>query len=147
MSLPSPRTGDCLSGLRWPRLAIALSKPANLVSIVFNVLMIGLVLVAHCQTFIAIRPRGFVGMSTIVVVALAAGWLLGMPGDGNRRTMAITTSVRNVGVSLVIVTGGFPNTPAVTAAVAFGFFQMVVLAVVALGWGRLVSRPPDVVDS
>jgi hypothetical protein len=50
--------------------------------------------------------------------------------------------VRNVGVSLVIATGSFPNTPAVTAALAFGLLQTIALALLALGWGRLAPATP-----
>ena len=46
----------------------------------------------------------------------------------------------NVGVSLVIATGSFAGTQAVTAATAFAIFQTIIMAVVALGWGRLVSE-------
>ena len=51
--------------------------------------------------------------------------------------MAITTAVRNVGVGLVIATSSFPGTPAVTATLAFALFQTILLAMVALAWGRL----------
>jgi len=120
-----------------PSLAARLLKPANLLSTVLNVSVIGLILVVHFPTLMAIRPRGFLGMLALVLAALAAGWLLGMPGSGNRKAMAITTSVRNVGVGLVIATSSFPGTPAVTATLAFALFQTVVLALVALGWGRM----------
>ena len=49
------------------------------------------------------------------------------------------TSVRNVGVSMVIATGSFAGTKAVTAATAFALFQTIVMALVALGWGRLLA--------
>jgi bile acid:Na+ symporter, BASS family len=121
---------------RRPAVAARLSKPANLLSMVLNLSVIGLVLVVHFQALAAIRLRGFVGMLALVLAALAVGWLLGLPGSGNRKAMAITTSVRNVGVSLVIATSSFPGTPAVTAALAFGLFQTIVMALVALGWSR-----------
>lgn len=123
---------------QWrPSLAARLLKPANLLSTVLNLSVIGLILVVHFPTLMAIRPRGFLGMLALVLAALAAGWLLGMPGSGNRKAMAMTTSVRNVGVGLVIATSSFPGTPAVTATLAFALFQTVVLALVALGWGRM----------
>lgn len=59
----------------------------------------------------------------------------------NRKAMAITTSIRNVGVGLVIATSSFPGTAAVTATLAFALFQSLVMALVALGWGKLLS--PD----
>jgi BASS family bile acid:Na+ symporter len=123
---------------QWrPNLAARLLKPANLLSTVLNLSVVGLVLVVHFQTLVAIRPRGYMGMLALVLAALAAGWLLGMPGSDNRKAMAITTSVRNVGVSLVIATGSFAGSPAVTATLAFALFQTILLALVALGWGRL----------
>jgi hypothetical protein len=46
--------------------------------------------------------------------------------------MAFSTDVRNASVSLVIATVSFPGTPAVTAALAYGLFQTVVLALLAV---------------
>jgi BASS family bile acid:Na+ symporter len=60
--------------------------------------------------------------------------------------MAITTSVRNVGVGLVIAASSFPGTPAVTATLAFALFQTLVLAILALGWGRLAPAIPESVS-
>ena len=37
----------------------------------------------------------------------------------------LTTSLRNVGVGLVIVTGSFGGTAAVTAVVVYGIFEIV----------------------
>ncbi len=130
--------------VRWrrPELAARLLKPARILSMILNLAMIALILSVQFSTLLAIRPRGFVGMLALVLAALAAGWLLGMPGSGNRRAMAITTSVRNVGVGLVIATGSFPGTAAVTATLAFALFQTVVLALVALIWGRLTPSVP-----
>ena len=129
---------------QWrPNLAARLLKPANLLSIVLNLTVVGLIVVVHFQTLMVIRPRGFAGMLALVLAALVAGWLLGMPGSGNRKAMAITTSVRNVGVGLVIATSSFPGTPAVTATLAFALFQTVVIALIALGWGRSAPRYRD----
>ncbi|MCR4411200.1 MAG: hypothetical protein NUV77_02105 [Thermoguttaceae bacterium] len=130
-----------------PNMARGLLKPANLLSTFLNLSVIGLVLVVHFETLMAIRPLGFAGMLALVLAALAAGWLLGMPGAGNRKAMAITTSVRNVGVSLVIATGSFPGTPAVTATLAFALFQTIVMAFVALSWGRLTPAIPGSMTS
>jgi BASS family bile acid:Na+ symporter len=123
-----------------PKLATRLSKPANRLSTILSLSMIVLILAVHYPTLLAIRPRGYVGMLALVASALAAGWLLGLPKSGYRKALAITTSVRNVGVSLVIATSSFPGTPAVTATLAFGLFQTIVMALVAAGWGRW-SRP------
>src|SRR4051794_19966122 len=49
----------------------------------------------------------------------------------------MATSVRNVGVAMVIATGSFGGTAAVTAATAFAVFQTVLMGVIALMWGRI----------
>ena len=71
--------------------------------------------------------------------------MLGGPGSENRTAMTMATAVRNVGVSLVIATGSFPGTKAVTAATAFAIFQTIVMALVALSWGRLLAAPKGTV--
>jgi BASS family bile acid:Na+ symporter len=127
-------------------LAAGLVKPANRLSAILNLSVIGLVLAVQFSSLTAIQPVGFAGMLALVLAALVAGWVLGLPGSGNRRAMAISTSVRNVGVGLVIATSSFPGTPAVTATLAFALFQTVVMAPVAVGWGRLPplrSRVPS----
>ena len=50
--------------------------------------------------------------------------------------MALTTSLRNVGVGLVIVTGNFAGTPAVGAALAYGILEVFGSLLVALWWRR-----------
>jgi len=49
-------------------------------------------------TAVGIRLRDYVAMSALLVARLAAGWLLGGPGSDNRKALALTTSLRNVGV-------------------------------------------------
>lgn len=125
-----------------PQLADRMLKPANRLSVLLNLSAIGLIVGVHFRVLLAIRPVGYLGMLALVLTALAAGWLLGAPGEGNRKAMAVSTAVRNVGVGLVIAGGSFPGTPAVTATLAFGLFQTVVLALIALGWGRLAPSNP-----
>lgn len=132
-----------LSVRHWrPGLAARLLKPANRLSMVLNLSMIGLILSVQYSKILVIRPIGLVGMLLLVLAALAAGWTLGMPGKGNRKATAIAASVRNVGVSLVIATSSFPATPVVTATLAFALFQTVVMALLAFWWGRLTPATP-----
>jgi BASS family bile acid:Na+ symporter len=123
---------------QWrPALAEKLKKPAGLLSMVLNLGTLGVILSVQFEMLVAIPLRGYMGMAVLVAAGVAAGWLLGGPGAGNRTAMTMATSVRNVGVSLVIATGSFGGTQAVTAATAFAIFQTVVMALVALGWGRV----------
>jgi bile acid:Na+ symporter, BASS family len=125
---------------QWrPLMADRLKKPANLLSMVLNLTLLGLIISVQFEMLMGIALRGFVGMLALVLAGVAAGWILG--GSGNRSAMVMATSVRNVGVSLVIVTAVFPGTGAVVAATAFALFQTIVMALIALSWGRLVHSP------
>jgi BASS family bile acid:Na+ symporter len=128
-------------GIRhWrPALADRLKKPANLLSLVLNLVMFGVILRVQWDMLMGIPLRAYLGMLALVLVGMAAGWLLGGPGNENRTAMTMATAVRNVGVSLVIATGSFAGTKAVTAATAFAIFQTAVMALVALAWGRLLA--------
>jgi BASS family bile acid:Na+ symporter len=121
---------------RRPQLAERLLSPLDLVGKILNLGVAGLILVTQFQMLTAIRMRGFVGMLLLLVASLVIGWLAGGPGRDGRRTMALTTSLRNVGVGLVIVTGNFAGTPAVSAALAYGIFEVLGSLVLALWWGR-----------
>jgi bile acid:Na+ symporter, BASS family len=94
-----------------------------------------------------IRPRGFVGMLALLIGSWAAGWFLGGPEADTRKTMTLTTSLRNVGVGLVIASSAFTGTPAVTAALAYGLFAIVGSLLLAVAWARQersAVRPGDV---
>jgi BASS family bile acid:Na+ symporter len=60
----------------------------------------------------------------------------GAGGRDSRRAVALTTALRNVGLGLVIVTGNFGGTPAVSAALAYGIVEVLGSRAVALWWGR-----------
>jgi BASS family bile acid:Na+ symporter len=125
---------------QWrPLLADRLQKPGNMASKLLNLIVVGLILVAQFRLLAEISPRAFVGMAALLIASWAAGWLLGGPGTGTRKVMTLTTSLRNVGVGLVIATGAFAGTPAVTATLVYGLFEVVGSLLLALCWGRTVA--------
>lgn len=131
--------GLCLK--KWhPILADKLGKPANLLSMILNLITLSVILYTQVDMLLEISFQGYLGMLALVLAGVAIGLLLGGPGIRDRTAMVMATSVRNVGVSLVIATGSFAGTKAVTTATAFAIFQTIVMALVALGWGQWVSR-------
>jgi BASS family bile acid:Na+ symporter len=133
----------CLGlGVRhWlPRLADRLLKPANLLSAVLNLATMGVVLAVYFPLMAEIRLRGYVGMSALLVASWAAGWLLGGPRSDNRRALMLTTSLRNVGVGLIIATANFGGTAAVTAVLAYGIFEILGSLLLAVACGRTPFR-------
>lgn len=122
-----------------PDFAERLKKPATRVSALLNLVLIALVFIVQFRMLQQIRVRGYLGMLVMVAATLIAGWLLSGAGKELRKTMAITTSTRNVGVALVIAAGSFPGTPAITAATAYALFQIFAVLLVAMAWGRMSS--------
>jgi len=119
-----------------PALAERLRRPANRLSVILNLAVFGLIAIADFHLLASIRPIGFAAMLILAMAAMAAGWLVGGPGGDKRKALAFSTGVRNVSVSLVIVTANFPGTSAVTAVVAYALVQTLVLALLAAAWGR-----------
>jgi BASS family bile acid:Na+ symporter len=122
---------------QWrPTLADRLQQPANLMSKLLNLVVVGLILVVQFHLLTEIRLRGFVGMLALLIASWAAGWLLGGREANARKALTLTTSLRNVGVGLVISTGSFAGTPAVTAVLIYGLFEVLGSLLLALAWAR-----------
>jgi BASS family bile acid:Na+ symporter len=129
----------CLGiGLRHfrPNLAQRLLKTAMLTNKILSLLMCAVILGTQYHLLLEIRLRGYFGMLLLFLASLCAGWLLGGPGTDCRRTLTLTTALRNVGVGLVIATSSFPGTPAVTAILAYGIFEILASLLVATWWSR-----------
>ena len=122
---------------RYPAWAERFKKPAGVLSMVLNLLTLSVILFVQFRVFLEIHWVGYVGMLCLVIAIMVSGWLTGGRESQDRKGMVLTTSVRNVGVSLVIVTSSFPGTPAFGSATAYALFQTIVIAFVALAWGRL----------
>jgi BASS family bile acid:Na+ symporter len=130
-----------------PRLAEILQRPADRLSAVLGLATIALILVTQFQLFVDIKLRGWIGMIALLVASCAAGWLLGGTGADNRKAMALTTSLRNVGVGLVIATASFAGTAAVTAALAYGIFEIIGSILLSVAWGRRAAVPARAAQS
>jgi bile acid:Na+ symporter, BASS family len=125
---------------RWSRTADRLTNPLELVSKILSLAVVALILATQFRTLTDIRLAGFAGMLILLCGTLLIGWLAGGAKTEGRRTMALTTALRNIGVGLVIVTGNFAGTPAVTAALAYGIVEVLGSLLVALWWRRLVTN-------
>jgi BASS family bile acid:Na+ symporter len=122
---------------RWRSIAERLTNPFELVSKMLNLSVLVLILATQYWTLADIRLPAFAGMLILLCGSLVIGWFAGAAKTESRRTMALTTALRNVGVGLVIVTGNFPGTPAVTAALSYGIVEVLGSLLVALWWRRL----------
>ena len=122
---------------RHPALADRLRRPAGVLSVSLNLLMLAVILFVQFPVLAEIRLISYAGMLSLLIATMLAGGLTGGRTSENRKGMVITTAVRNVGVSLVIVTGSFPGTAAISSVTIYGLLQTIVMVLVALAWGRL----------
>ena len=119
-----------------PRLSKNLLPAATRLSKLLNLTTIGLILVTQAQVLLAIRLAALAGMLALLTLSLAAGWLLGGPSLVTRKTMALTTSLRNAGVGMVVASACFPGTLALTAVLAYAIVDVLGSLTVAIWWGR-----------
>jgi len=122
-----------------PQLATRLRDPLELISKILNLSVAGLILATQFSMLLDIRLIGFGGMLALLAATLVIGWLAGGPDIESRKTMALTTSLRNAGVGLVIATGSLAGTPAASAVLAYGIVAVFGSLAVALWWGREAS--------
>ena len=126
---------------RKAALAARLEGPAKKLSTLLNLAVFGFIVYAKWHMLTSISGRGLFGMLLIALATLVIGWAFGGVNVETRRAMAASTSVRNVGVALVIATGSFAGTQAVTSALAYAIFQTILLALFVMAWGKAIPLP------
>jgi bile acid:Na+ symporter, BASS family len=126
-----------------PRLELRLRGPAEKGTKLLNAAFLVLVIYVQFRSLLAIRLLGLLGMLILLVGSVAIGWLAGGPGGETRKAMALTTAVRNNGVGMVIATGSFAGTDAVTAAAVYGMVGVLAALGFAVGWGRWMSAEAE----
>jgi len=115
---------------RWLSPAVAISK-------ILNAATLALILTSQSpQLLDVVRPGGVIAMLILLGFSLGAGWIAGGPGRGNRKAVALTTGIRNVGLGLMITVGTFPGTSAATAVLVYGLVQLLGSFLLALWWRR-----------
>jgi BASS family bile acid:Na+ symporter len=124
-----------------PRLAARLLVPLERISKAMNLIVAVLILTTQFPLLMEIRAAAFSGMLALLAASLIAGWLAGHSDHASRITLALTTALRNAGVGLVIATGSFAGTPAVSAVLAYGIVSVFGTLAVAIWWGRRRVAP------
>jgi BASS family bile acid:Na+ symporter len=129
-----------------PRLGLWLGRLSILVFIVAAVL-------AGKYKSTAMKLMGTYGIEAIVVLIVGSwvvGWLLGGPEIRNRKVLAISSSIRNVGVCLPIASNYFSGTDVATPMLAFSglMIPMNMVFALTLAWAlRARTETASVVSS
>jgi bile acid:Na+ symporter, BASS family len=94
----------------------------------------------------AIKLMGTNGIEAMVLLILGAwivGWLLGGPAISDRKVLAISSSMRNVGVCLPIASSYFAGTEVTVPIIAFSGIMIPMNMVFALATGRMLRDSTD----
>jgi bile acid:Na+ symporter, BASS family len=95
----------------------------------------------------AVKLMGTNGIAAIVLLILGAwvvGWLLGGPEIRNRKVLAISTSMRNVGVCLPIASNDFAGTEVTVPMLAFSGIMIPMNMVFAVAAGRMLRGKEEI---
>jgi BASS family bile acid:Na+ symporter len=111
---------------RWaPNLGKRIAGPVGWIANVLLIALIVAIVVTQFDLLAAIRLRAWAGMTVLLIVSFAIGWLCGGSNRDSRAAMAVTTASRNVAVGLLIAGKNLPDSPALVAVVAFGLYCIV----------------------
>ena len=98
----------------------------------------------------AMKLMGTNGIAAIVLLILGSwvvGWLLGGPEIRNRKVLAISSSIRNVGICLPIASSYFAGMDVTVPIVAFSGIMIPMNMVFALVTGRALRDPMESVTA
>jgi BASS family bile acid:Na+ symporter len=94
------------------KILLALSNLSFIASIV-------LTLAYKRQTMKELGPSVTAALLILIVGSMVIGWLLGGPDQGSRRVMAVSTSMRNAALCLLVAMRNLPGTNVDVLVVAF----------------------------
>ena len=95
----------------------------------------------------AIKLMGHEGIAAIVLLILGAwvvGWLMGGPEIRNRKVLAISSSMRNVGVCLPIASNYFAGTDVTVPMLAFSGIMIPMNMVFSVVVGRMQGGKEEI---
>jgi bile acid:Na+ symporter, BASS family len=125
---------------KTPTLGGVLARPVKALSTLGLIGTLAFVIVPHLDVLARVAGGGALEtMLLLVVVAWPIGFALGGPEVGIRKTLAIGTSLRNVGLCFLIATRDFPGT-GVAAVVAS---YLIIQALANLVYARYLGRAPQ----
>jgi BASS family bile acid:Na+ symporter len=119
-----------------PNAAARLRGPAELFSKILNAVSMTCILVTHWRHAVQLDRAGFLAMLILLAASLAAGFLTGGPEPTSRKAMALTTSLRNVGVGVVIASSRAFEPAVLTTVISYVIVEMIGSLLLALYWGR-----------
>ena len=122
-------------------LARRVARPVKALSTLGLLGTIVLFIGPHLDVLAQVAGGGaLLSMLLLVVIAWPLGLSLGGPDAGIRKTLAVGTSLRNIGLCLLIATQDFPETGVVAAVGAYFLIQ----AIANFGFAKYLGRALNV---
>lgn len=122
-----------------PKVAARLLRPVNLGSLVILLVLVGLIFFDQHEELTALGAVVFTAMILSTEIPLVIGYALGGPGTDTRRAIGMGTSVRNMGVAILIATDSFAGSPVVLSVIAYSLVVILLGLAHAFYWGRRSS--------
>jgi BASS family bile acid:Na+ symporter len=85
---------------------------AKIMLIVSNISFVATILLTSAvkkEAMGAVGTTGLLAMVAFIIISMIIGWWMGGPEKGNRRVLAIATSMRNAGLCLLVAMRMFPE--------------------------------------
>lgn len=80
------------------------------------------------------------GMIILFLSSLAMGWASGEKNTASRKTMALTTAIRNTGIAMIIAIDNFPATIAVVVVILWGLIMMIMGLATIMLFKRIANK-------
>jgi BASS family bile acid:Na+ symporter len=138
LEILAPLALGLLIKARWTDAAEALQHPMSQISNLSLALLLVLMLGLNLDDVLGLFGSGAIlATLLLLVIAVAAGYLLGGPGQETRRVLALGTGQRNMAAGFAIATSNFADQPDVLVFLAAaGLVGMVVVMPVAAEFGK-----------
>jgi BASS family bile acid:Na+ symporter len=138
-----PLLAGVLIGRRNERLRTALIRPVAIIATIALVVLVALIVVPGGKALAAVFGTGaIVAILALEIISLGLGWWLGGPRPETRRTLAIGTELRNVGLAATLATTLFVGSDVVATVVAYLVLQVIVSVAVGAYFSRHAIVPP-----
>jgi len=120
-----------------PKWAERLLKFVPKIAQIGLIIGVGLLLAKDTRQILSIGILPHLVMALMVIGSLFIGdWMLIGETDDNRRSLAVSTAIRNVPLAFLIAGENFPDTVVAPVTLLFGVFTMVL----SIGYGKMMAR-------
>ena len=136
-----PLLVGAMAANRWPKLVPLFARVSRGV---FLVVLAVLLVFAFPKVVGSVKEvfgsHGMLAMLVLVILSEITGWLFGGPSVEDRRTLATGTTLRNIGLCLLIATQDFDLGLVVPTILVYLLIQFVVVTLVGLYFTRTARK-------